>query len=608
MKNKLFIIVMLAAVLSANAQTMYHNIESHKVGALYYQTLTDSTVEVLVNQDLCEMYPRHVVVPAKVMIDGNEYTVVRIGDGAFANSCGTFESITLPETIVEIGREAFVGFSNSVVLPESLKRIEWGAFALHQADTFRIPRNVEYIAEDAFSGDKIWRFEVDRANRHYVVVDSLALCNIDTTLLLAYPGMDNDTAYAVPGGVRRIAGSAFYGNVMLRRVTLPEGLLEIGSVAFGRNLRGLHIPASVCRIDGTLRDTVSSRFELTVDPSSRHYKVEDGMLLSYNGDTLVQELGLAGVLHVPAGVRVVGENAFYLNDRLTKVVLPEGVTDIKYMAFGFVTAEVNLPLTLRTIGDYAFANTTKVKSISIPSVRTIGKYAFLNSSIERVDSAFSLQTVGCHAFEATPLRSMYIGDSLRLIGEYGFASTNLSGDIVFRSHIQGVGMFAFAVGGMDRATVTFDKAVDTLGHRSVRCKVVRFKDVQAPKAGYGRPFWKSDTVYTPCGHIDDFMRAVPHDYSPLFVEWCEEAVESPEKGMEVRVYPNPSNGDVTLVGLPEGVSYVAVRDMVGREVMRKVTMSGTQVLTFSVADLPAGTYFVTLTTKEGTSTRKLVVE
>ena len=605
MKNKLFFLVLLATGLAGNAQTMYHNIESHKVGPLYYRILTGNTVEVLTNQDLCTQYPRNVVVPATVTIEGDEYTVVRIGDGAFSNSCGTFTSITLPETIEEIGREAFVGFLYPVELPESVRRIEYAAFAWHQADTFRIPRNVEYISEDAFSGDKIWRFVVDTGNRHYVVVDSLALCSIDTAVLLAYPGLNSDTSYTVPSAVRRIAGSAFYGSNRLRRVALPEGLREIGTLAFGRNLRALDIPASVCRIEGALRDTASARFALTVSPASRHYKVEDGMLLSYGGDTLLQTVGRTGVLEVPSSVHVVGESAFYYNDGLTKVILPEGLTDIRHMAFCFATAEVDLPSTLRTIGNYAFANTTKVKHITIPSVRTIGDYAFLYGALETVDSATSLRSVGAHAFDVAPLRSMYFGDSLEVIGESAFGGTHLSGDIVIRSHLQGIGMGAFAVGGLNKVTLL--KGVDTLGHHAVRSKVVQLRGTGVP-VSYGLPFWQSDTVYTPCGHADEFAQAIGHELNPVFVDWCEEGVAMAEGLSELTLYPNPARGSVTLTGLPEGAAKVVVSDIMGREVLRKELAQGARRYAFSVADLPAGTYFVTLVTKDGTGTKRLVVE
>ena len=59
-----------------------------------------------------------------------------------------------------------------------------------------------------------------------------------------------------------------------------------------------------------------------------------------------------------------------------------------------------------------------------------------------------------------------------------------------------------------------------------------------------------------------------------------------------------------LVSSPDGA--VTVTDAVGKTVLRAAVVSDRQQL--DIADLPAGTYFVTLTTKEGTSTRKLVVE
>ena len=74
--------------------------------------------------------------------------------------------------------------------------------------------------------------------------------------------------------------------------------------------------------------------------------------------------------------------------------------------------------------------------------------------------------------------------------------------------------------------------------------------------------------------------------------------------------PNPAHGQVALT-LRLGAAratVVRVRDAAGREVLRKELAQGTRRYEFDVADLPAGTYFVTLVTKDGTGTQKLVVE
>ena len=49
--KKTMILIAMAVLLPTvlRAQTAYHVIESHKVGALYYRILTQNTVEVLTN-------------------------------------------------------------------------------------------------------------------------------------------------------------------------------------------------------------------------------------------------------------------------------------------------------------------------------------------------------------------------------------------------------------------------------------------------------------------------------------------------------------------------------------------------------------------------------
>ena len=90
----------------------------------------------------------------------------------------------------------------------------------------------------------------------------------------------------------------------------------------------------------------------------------------------------------------------------------------------------------------------------------------------------------------------------------------------------------------------------------------------------------------------------------------ETAAETEGRGMFV-LAPNPARGNVTVKPMIRGDEYPAmltVSDAKGREMLHKELSRETQEYTFRVSDFPAGTYFVTLTTKEGTSTRKLVVE
>ena len=74
--------------------------------------------------------------------------------------------------------------------------------------------------------------------------------------------------------------------------------------------------------------------------------------------------------------------------------------------------------------------------------------------------------------------------------------------------------------------------------------------------------------------------------------------------------PNPTNGEVMVVLTPlsEG-AVLTVADATGREVRRQTLPSSTEGtrLRLDLKGLPAGAYFVTLVTPQGSHTEKLVI-
>ena len=73
---------------------------------------------------------------------------------------------------------------------------------------------------------------------------------------------------------------------------------------------------------------------------------------------------------------------------------------------------------------------------------------------------------------------------------------------------------------------------------------------------------------------------------------------------EIRVYPNPAHGEVTVsVGAP---ATLTVLDLAGRVVVAPQSLSSSATLPLS--DLPSGTYFLRVITAEGTAVKKLIVK
>ena len=100
-----------------------------------------------------------VTVPGKTLYNSGtpwevEYTVTRIGDGAFA-SCAGLTSVTLPSTIIEIGSSAFHSCTDliSVSLPESVAYIGSYAFAESKnLESVTLPPKIAIVEEGTFQG------------------------------------------------------------------------------------------------------------------------------------------------------------------------------------------------------------------------------------------------------------------------------------------------------------------------------------------------------------------------------------------------------------------------------------------------------------------------
>ena len=118
-----------------------------------------------------------------------------------------------------------------------------------------------------------------------------------------------------------------------------------------------------------------------------YVRLEDGTaeLLAYSGE--------AAELEIPAeidGIPIssIGKQAFYSNDILEKVTVPEGVKSIGSNAFCGCKSlcRISLPDSLKTVSMYAFSVLPKLEWITIPArVRRIGFGAF--------DSCSALTTV-----------------------------------------------------------------------------------------------------------------------------------------------------------------------------------------------------------------------
>lgn len=180
----------------------------------------------------------------------------------------------------------------------------------------------------------------------------------------------------VPEGVISIGRSAFQGSYNLRSISLPQSLRSIGSGAFhsAGKLESISIP-----------DGITTLAEYTF---FRCLKLEDIVLPSTLKSIGDYSLAITGVsdITLPDNLESIGSHAFYGSAQLESIVIPNRVASIGDFAF-FVSerlSKVVLPAgRLSTIPAGVFNQCPSLVSVAIPTtVSKISDDAFFTGSLK----------------------------------------------------------------------------------------------------------------------------------------------------------------------------------------------------------------------------------
>ena len=286
------------------------------------------------NSDANPLYQAH-----ELYLNGEHVTELVISEGvtsigayAFVG-CSGLTGVTIPDGVTTIGAGAFLGCNGlmELLLPGSIVRIDSSAFSGCSGLTeVEIPHGVKAIGGSVFSDcSNLTKITVEPGNENYVSQNGLLLTKDGKTLLQGVNGV-----VVIPSSVTRINNFAFSGRGGLTQVTIPNGIREIGWFAFSGcdSLTEVVIPSSVVNIEP--RAFVSSGLtSIAVEEGNEFYSSRNGMLLTKDGTTLIQ--GVNGEVEFPPCVRMIGEMAFMECSGLTRLVIPDSVTNIASKAFAY---------------------------------------------------------------------------------------------------------------------------------------------------------------------------------------------------------------------------------------------------------------------------------
>lgn len=322
-----------------------------------------------------------------------------------------------------------------------------------------------------------------------------------------------------------IGAYAFYNCHELEGVTIPEGVAAIGKYAFYNcfRLEGMTIPESVTAIGQYAFQSCGGLKSVHISSLTAWCQIK----FDYNANPLRQahELYLNGErvtkLVLPEGVTSIGDDAFAGCTGLTEVTIHDGVTAIGGSAFSGCSGltGVTIPSHVTDIGDSAFSDCSGLTEMVIPhSVKAIGVGVFKKCNrltkitvdpgnahymsqndilltrdgrtlVQGVNGAVTIPSgvtvIGKSAFEDYDgLTQVTIPAGVEVIGPAAFYGCGGLTDVAIPAGVEAIGAYAF-YGCSGLADVVIPASVTNIGERAfVACGRLKAISVEAGNEVY----------------------------------------------------------------------------------------------------------------------------
>lgn len=391
----------------------------------------------------------------------NRYDNESTNPTASSTFCG-IEEIVIPKNVTYIGKYAFryakylktVKFQENIgedgtELPRDLSLGDY-AFAYTGITEITVPEGVKVLKSTFSYSDYLKTANVPASvttldNTFWGCI-ALEQVNIAETeenpsklQIMNYPFYNCKMlkSFAVPASVETISASAFYGCSSLTSVTFADNckVTSIGNGAFTntgltrfdfpnsesvitlgtnlfqgcKSLTDVYISKSVVSINNVFAKCTSIK-RVIVDEDNANFTAIGNMIVNQNNTTIHLIIGAIdrGEYRIPDTYDTIGTRAFEGQAYITKLVIPK---------------------TVRTIGDYAFANCIGLQEVEFEEgsrLTDVGTYAFLSCvSLKKIELPEGIRHISPYMFRGcSSLEEISIPDSVWVIGGIYNPSSN----------------------------------------------------------------------------------------------------------------------------------------------------------------------------------------
>lgn len=330
-----------------------------------------------------------------------------------------------------IGANAFNGSPlKSITIPNSVKKIEKGAFSYSVITEFVIPENVTEIGENAFRYSSIESITVPGSVKNlskYIFSDCNSLKSVKLN-----------------NGVTKIGEYAFNNCKKLNDISLPDSLDTISSDAFYncKGLKKIKVPNHVSSIKSYAFSGCSELKSFEASGTSTSSKKGSFDAYVFSGCNKLKKIT------IPKSIKTLKEHFISSHKVVETVKMQEGLKKIGNNAFMFCSKlkKADIPNSVTAIGSSAFWGCKKLKSVSIPlKIKVIKKYTFNEcKSLKKIYIPSTVKKVETGAFEkCTSAKRLTIGYKIKKIGKYVFSGCNKIKTLVVPSRMKTVPTAAF---------------------------------------------------------------------------------------------------------------------------------------------------------------------